>query len=310
VRPLPEDPRPGSLGRLGSPTDTQATPEPALVLFGGAPYPEAALDRLRRAANGGDAVILALEPVATFTTLLLGQGTSSAETFSVDSRARANNTTLTNWILRAELLFLTDGWTNSRFVFWSGTFTEAEVRFQIAQGRAAAGGAGSGAAAWGTHVFGEGNGPVSSAAVLANPLDTRHAVFEALPGPHPLAMGRVIVADVSASREGLLMTLMARTERAGIGVDAGTGFAIGADSIGTAFGTGHAWIYDPMPGSFPVLIPSGQALDWNRNRRAVRVWKLSNGDRYDFRTRQPLDRPSGYYAWIEAGTFRIEADDE
>lgn len=290
--------------------DTPASAVPMLVLFGGAPYPEAAMDRLRRGASGGDALVLGTTTDTAVAPLLLGEGTSSAETFRIDARSLAGNTTFTNWILRAEVLFLNDGPAADRFRYWSGTFTESETRLQMGMGRAAAGGAGSGADAWGAFVFGEVEGPVTSAQALADPLAARQSVFASVAGPHPLAMGRVITADVSASREGRLMVLMARSRRAGIGVDAGTAFAIGSDSVGTAYGTGHAWIYDPASDAFPVVMQDGMPLDWNRNRRSVRVWKLANGDRYDFRTGLPLDRPSGYHAWVENGIFRLEADDE
>lgn len=310
VKPLPEDPRPGSLGRLGLETDTPAAPVPLLALFGGAPLPEDALDRLRRAAGGGDALILGTTSDASLSARLLGEGTASAETFRIDARSLANNTTFTNWILRAELLFLNEGPAADRFRFWLGTFTESETRFQVAQGRAAAGGAGSGAEVWGTDVFGEAEGAVGSAQALADPLAARHAVLPSPVGPHPLAMGRVVGVDVADGGEGRLVVRMARTRRAGIGIDAGAAFVIGPDSIGTAYGSAQVWLYDPLPGAFPLVMSVGMPLDWNRNRRTIRVWKLSAGDRYDFRSRQPLDRPSGYYAWVENGTFHIEADGE
>ena len=109
------------------------------------------------------------------------------------------------------------------------------------------------------------------------------------------------------------MTFMAKAgydQYSGIGIDEQTALVINEYGIATVFGVGFVWFYLPQEGFAPEILQNGRPLTWDHDRRAVRVWKISNGERFDLNTDRPLDRPAGYYAFVQEGSFFIEADDE
>jgi hypothetical protein len=77
------------------------------------------------------------------------------------------------------------------------------------------------------------------------------------------------------------------------------------------YGSGFVWIYLPDAAlGGPEALADGNALTWNRGGKAVRVWKVGNGERFDMNTFLPLDRQAGYFASVVDGVFTITADDE
>jgi len=314
--PDPAVARPSSLGRSGSLTDTLTVPTPLIFLGGGGTDNDDGMRRLVTAANGGNITILRTSGGNAYNEYLFNLApAASVETFLLSDARRADNVQTNTWVARSEVVFIAGGDQWQYTLAWNNTLLDETMRTLIRDRNIAIGGTSAGAMVLGGRFFDASRGSVTSEEVLANPMMDAISLRGGLFGSHPLLANRIIDTHFTQrGREGRLVTFLARTRRdqpdiSGIGIDERTAFVIDPEGIGTAYGPGQVYVY--LPGnSGPEIMQAGQSLTWFRGREALRVWKLSNGERFDLNRNLPLDRPSGYFAFVENGRFTIEADGE
>ncbi len=276
------------------------------------------MTRFLQAANGGDVSVIRASGSTGYNDYMMELADiHSAESFLITSRDAASNTTTNQLISFSEALFVAGGDQWNYAMHWSETPLDATIRGLKDVKRIPFGGTSAGAMIWGGRFFDARNGTISSAEALANPFDEKLSLSPGLFGSAPILRNFIIDTHFSErDREGRLMSFMARGRTinyspGGIAIDEKTAFVIDEDGIGTAYGLGFVWIYLPDEAlGGPETLAAATPLTWNRGGRAVRVWKLSSGDRFDLNSLQTLDRPSGYYAFVVNGQFTITADNE
>lgn len=276
------------------------------------------MTRFLEAANGGDVSVIRASGSTGYNEYMMELADiHSAESFLITNRDAASNSTMNQLLSQSEALFVAGGDQWNYATHWSDTALDATIRTLKDVKRIPFGGTSAGAMIWGGRFFDARNGSITSAEALANPFDQKLSLSPGLFGSAPILQNFIIDTHFSErNREGRLMAFMARGRTAnytpgGIAIDEKTAFVIDKGGIGTAYGLGFVWIYlpDETLGG-PETLAASTPLTWNRGGRAVRVWKLSSGDRFDLNSLQTLDRPSGYFAYVVNGVFTITADDE
>ena len=306
-----------SIGRVGSLVDTTTSAVPLLFLGGGSTDVDAAMTRFTQAAYGGNISIVRASGGSGYNQYLLDLAdAASVETFLFNTREKSDNPDDMAILSRSEALFVAGGDQWSYTLNWSNTRLSATVANLFNEKRIPIGGTSAGAMIWGGRYFDASGRSVTSAEALTEPLASDITLRPALFGTWPILADRIIDTHFSErNREGRLMTFLARARESnyhpkGIGIDERTALIIDDEGIGTVYGGGFVWIYLPYwDKGGPETLETDQPLNWNHDRSAVLVWKLANGDRFDFNTDQPLDRPSSYYAFVQNGAFFIEAVD-
>ncbi len=274
--------------------------------------------RFLDAASGGDVAVIRASGSNGYNDYMTGLSRiHSAETFLLASRDAASNPTTNHLLSQSEALFVAGGDQWNYVTHWSGTPLDATLRTLKDIKRVPFGGTSAGAMIWGGRMFDASNGSVTSAEALANPFNPKVSLRTGLFGSSAHLQPYLIDTHFSErDREGRLMVFLARSYSAeaplnGIGIDEKTALVIDADGIGTVHGLGFVWFYLPDAGlGGPETLTDGIPLTWSRSGKALRVWKVGNGERFDLKVYGPLDRPAGYYASVSDGVFRITADDE
>ena len=306
-----------SIGRSGSPSDTTTHPTPLIFLGGGSTDVDEAMARFVRAADQGNVSVIRASGSTGYNDYLLQLAdAASVETFLINSREKSDLPGDNETLSRSEALFVAGGDQWNYTLFWSDTRLSVTVARLFRENRVPIGGTSAGAMIWGGRYFDASGRSVTSAQALAEPLASDITLRPALFGTPDVLLDRVVDTHFSErNREGRLMTFLARARSQdylpkGIGIDERTALIIDEDGIGTVYGGGFVWMYLPYwDQGAPETMQPDQPLTWDRNGRAVLVWKLAPGDRYDFRTDRPLDRPSSYHAYVRNGVFFIEAVD-
>lgn len=315
-----ESDRPGSIGRVGTADDvTSIRNVPLIFLGGGSTDQDDGMRRFVSAAGGGNLTVIRASGSTGYNDYLFGlSDAASVETFLLDRRELAEHPQTNALIGQSEALFVAGGdqWSYTRF--WNGTHLSATLDTLIHRRRIPFGGTSAGAMIWGGRYFDASAGSVVSAEALANPFHPLVTLRPALFRTPAILEDRIIDTHFSErGRQGRLMVFLARSLRdggmfRGIAIDERTALVIDAAGIGTVYGAGFVWMYLPF-GDAGGITPESMVADtpftWYRNGRAVLVWKLGNGDRFDLHRNRPLDRPSSYFATVRQGVFAIEAID-
>lgn len=278
---------------------------------------DVAMTRFVQAADGGNISVIRASGGTGYNQYMLDlANAASVETFLFDSREKSENPGDNETLSQSEALFVAGGDQWNYTLFWSNTRLDATVRRLRTDKNIPLGGTSAGAMIWGGRYFDASGRSVTSAQALAEPLASDITLRPALFGTASVLEDRIIDTHFSErNREGRLMTFLARSREAnyhpkGIGIDERTALIIDDEGIGTVYGAGFVWMYLPYwDKGGPETMIADQQLHWFRDRAAVLVWKLAPGDRFDFATDQPLDRPSSYFAFVQNGQFFIEAVD-
>jgi cyanophycinase len=310
-----EQNRPGSIGLVGNPEDISTDHENLIVLGGGGLDQDDAMRRMVEAARGGNISVLRATGSSAYNPYFFGlTSVGSVETFRIDSQIRASNERTNTLIRNSEVIFVAGGDQYDYARFWTNSTMESTIREMVETKKITFGGTSAGAMIWGGSYYDAIFGTLTGQDAMLNPLDPRISLRPGLFGSHPFLRDRIIDTHFrQRNREGRLMTFIAKAgyqQYSGIGIDEETALIIDENGIATAYGVGFVWMYLPQNGFPPEILQNGRPLTWDHQRRAVRVWKLGNSERFDMNTNRPLDRPAGYYAFVQEGTFTIEADDE
>jgi cyanophycinase len=312
--------RPGSIGRVGTAVNiTNAQTTPLIFLGGGSTDQDDAMRRFASAAGGGNISVIRASGSTGYNQYLLDLADAvSVETFMLDRRELADNPRTNELLLESDALFVAGGdqWNYTRF--WNNTRLSATLDSLIHGRNIPFGGTSAGAMIWGGRFFDASEGSVTSSEALANPFDRKVTLRPSLFRTPEVLHDRIVDTHFTErDRQGRLMVFMARSRTddylpGGIAIDERTAFVIDEDGIGTAYGSGFVWVYLPYGNenkNTPEVMSDGTPFTWYRDARAVLVWKLANGQRFDLNQNRPLDRPSSYFAYVQEGVFSIEAVD-
>jgi len=318
-RPVEPD-RPGAIGRVGTADDVTSTRSvPLIFLGGGSTDQDDGMRRFVAAGGGGNVTVIRASGSTGYNEYLFGlSDAASVETFLLDRRELAEHPRTNALIAQSEALFVAGGdqWSYTRF--WNGSRLSTTLDTLIHRRRIPFGGTSAGAMIWGGRYFDASAGSVLSADALANPFHPLVTLRTSLFRTPAILEDRIIDTHFSErGRQGRLMVFLARSLGEGrvfhgMAIDERTALVIDEAGIGTVYGAGFVWMYLPYGdagGITPETMAADTPLTWYRNGRAVLVWKLGNGDRFDLNRNRPLDRPSSYFASVRQGVFAIEAVD-
>ena len=307
--------RPSSIGFAGNPEDISTDHKSLIVLGGGGQDQDDAMRRMVEAASGGNITVLRSTGTAAYNQYLFSLApVGSVETFLIDSQEKSANVRTNTLIRNSEVVFIAGGNQYDYARFWTNSTMELTVQDLIQNKKITVGGTSAGAMVLGGAYYDAVFGTLTSLDAMMNPLDPRVSLRPGLFGTPQILRDRIIDTHFrERSREGRLMAFIAKAgyeNYSGIGIDEQTAVVIDENGIATTFGIGFAWYYLPQDGFSPENLQNGRPLTWDHDRRAVRVWKIGNGERFDLNSNRPLDRPAGYYAFVQEGSFSIEADNE
>ncbi|MEU8080972.1 hypothetical protein AB0B31_36655 [Catellatospora citrea] len=218
-------------------------------------------------------------------------GVNSCTTLTLTAANDGNNSQANADIRNAEFVYFAGG-DQCRYANWKGTALQASVQSVIAKG----GGVGGGSA--GHHVnsdvvYDACSGSVLSAEALADPYDSyisfTTGMFEWPNYANTINDSHFVTRD----RMGRLMAFVARSIKDGL-VSGGSAWGVGVeegaslfiDAAGKATLTGPS-AYVVLGDHQPERATAGQPLSFSN----FKIWKLANGQTYDF-----ANRPTcGYY---------------
>lgn len=289
--------------RQGSATDVArgAWSGPAYTMNGSGGVVSASMTRAIDAIRGGSgtidvAVVAGSAPSSGSKTpecdTIVGlAGVNSCTTLTLTAAGDGNNSQVNTDIRNAEFVYFAGG-DQCRYANWKGTSLQASVQSVIAKG----GGVGGGSA--GHHinsdvVYDACTGSVLSSEALADPYDS-YISFTTGMFRWPNYANTINDSHfVARDRMGRLMAFVARSIKDGL-VSGGSAWGVGVEEGASLFidAAGKATLSGPsayvvLGDHQPERASAGQSLSFSN----FKIWKLANGQTYDF-----ANRPTcGYY---------------
>jgi cyanophycinase len=280
-----------SLGLVGDAADVSTTTVGGTVLVGGGTDVDEIFQWMIKKAGGGDFVVIRASGTDAYNSYIYDLGPiNSVETLLINSRALANDPEVESTILNAEAVFIAGGDQANYVNFWKDTKVHYALNYLRNVKQVPVGGTSAGCAILGGTYFSALQGTITSAEALNNPY------LSLLTLGYNDFLDQPYLSDVvtdshfnNRDRHGRLTTFLARMSHdkgilaRGIGLDESAGVCIEPDGIGKIYGTGTAYFLTQNGiSSTPETCLSGSRLDWYRNQKAVRVYKIqgtSDGSR-------------------------------
>lgn len=219
----------------------------------------------------------------------------SAAELSIDSREAANNSDAIEYLLQADALFIAGGDQNEYQEYWEGTKTEEAINYLINEKKVPIAGTSAGMAILGDYYYAPDYQGILSSEILNDPfhynIQTIHrSDFIKIPflkntitDTH---LDRISPSSPE-TRYGRLLGLLAkviyednnRLNARAIGLEEGAFVAIDDEGIAKVFGNGtnigqDAYFLQPN-GAVPEQMEPGWPLIWNRDGKAVKVYRIS-----------------------------------
>ncbi|CAF3410232.1 unnamed protein product [Rotaria sp. Silwood1] len=272
-----------SLGLVGDAADVNTTTVGGTVLIGGSEDVDEAFQWMIKKAGGGDFVVLRAAGTDAYNSYIYELGSvNSVETLLIDSRTLANDLQVEKTILNAEAIFIAGGDQANYVNFWKDTKVHYALDYLRNVKQIPVGGTSAGCAILGGTYFGALQGTVTSSEALNNPYISLVTLG------HKDFLNQPYLSDVvtdshfdNRDRHGRLMTFLARMSHdhgilaRGIGVDESTAVCIEPNGIGKVYGYGSAYFLTQNGiDNTPERCQDGFPLDWYRNQKAVRVYKI------------------------------------
>ncbi|WP_089155909.1 hypothetical protein [Micromonospora sp. NBS 11-29] len=285
--------------RQGSATDAARSSwsGPAYTMNGSGGIVTATMTKAVNAIRGGtgaiDVVVVAASGTGTPECDVISPltGVNSCTTLTLTTTADGNDSQVNTDVRNAEFVYFAGG-DQCRYVAWKGTALEASVESVVAKG----GGVGGGSA--GHHVnsdvvYDACTASTTSATALGNPYD-RSLTFTTGMFRWPNYAGTINDSHfVTRDRMGRTIAFVARAVKDGL-VTGGKAWGVGVEEGASLFidRAGRATLSGPsayvvLGDHQPEVAASGQPLTYTN----VKIWKLADGQSYDF-----ANRPTcGYY---------------
>jgi len=260
--------------------------------MGGATEHDEAMRWFLERANGGDVLVIRASGSNGYNDYLytdLGITVNSVETIVFNSSAASSDPYVLNQISRAEAIWIAGGDQWNYVSYWRNTQVEELLNNHMLVKQAPIGGTSAGMAILGQSYFSAQNGTVTSATALANPFNANVTI-----GSDDFLSSPFLSNCISDThyddpdRRGRHMVFLARLSQNigslsyGIACDEYTAVCIDENGLASAYGyapdfdDNAYFIQVDCEGEFlPEICMASQALDWNRNQAAVKVYHIS-----------------------------------
>jgi cyanophycinase len=268
----------------GSAADVTTPSIGGLLLMGGSTDVDAAINWFLQRAAGGDVVVIRSSGADGYNTYMYNMvSVNSVETIIIDSRAKADLTTVADKIRNAEALFIAGGDQWNYVNFWKNTAVENAINYLINTKGVTVGGTSAGLAILGSAYYSAQTGSVTSDQALTNPYHRYVTLGAGDFIAAPFLSNTITDSHYSQrTRQGRHIAFMARlmkdfgysTTVKGIGVDEQTAVCIDAAGIGKVYGSNNAYFLRNT-GLGAETCVSGTALTWNRSAQAVSAYRIS-----------------------------------
>jgi cyanophycinase len=282
---------PASLGLIGDPVDVNTATVGGTVIVGGGRDVDEIFQWMINKAGGGDFVVIRASGTDAYNNYIYDLGPiNSVETLLINSRALANDPDVERTLLNAEAVFIAGGDQANYVNFWKDTKVHYALNYLRNVKQVPIGGTSAGCAILGGIYFSALQGTITSPEALNNPYISLLTLGynDFLNQPY---LSNVVTDSHfdNRDRHGRLVTFLARMSHdkgilaRGIGLDESAAVCIEPDGIGKIYGTGNAYFLTQNTNDgTPETCLSGSRLDWYRNQKAVRVYKIqgtSDGSR-------------------------------
>ncbi len=306
-----------SLGLVGNPGDATPATTPGTVLMGGSVEVDEAMEWMIEKSGGGDFVVIRVTGGDAYNDYVYSDlgGVDSVETLRIDSVALANDPLVEETLREAEALFIAGGDQYDYVSLWKNTRVHDALTYLREVKGAPVGGTSAGCAIQGEYYFDAANGTIRSDDALADPYDERISIGASDFLDDPYLAGTITDTHYDdPDRRGRHIAFMARMTTdwgitaQGIGIDERTAVCIEPDGQARVFGHGSAFFMH-QNGDGPERIVPGRSLDWYRDRRAVRSYKVRGtrgGERYlDLNDWRTGFGGSWRYYYVDYGRLRM-----
>lgn len=267
----------------GDAADVTTTAAGGLLLMGGSTDVDAAIQWFLQRAGGGDVVVIRSSGADGYNQYMYNMvGVNSVETIMIDSRTKADLSTVAQKIRNAEALFIAGGDQWNYVNYWKNTATEDAINYLLNTKKVSVGGTSAGLAILGAAYYSAQTGSVTSAQALINPYHRYVTLGQADFLTHPFMLNTITDSHYSQrDRQGRHITFLARLMKdfsystvKGIGVDEQTAVCIDETGIGKVYGTNSAYFLK-NENLAPETCISATPLTWNRNAMAVVSYKIT-----------------------------------
>lgn len=283
--------------KTGFSNDVVTTTSTGIALLGGADAfttaETASFEFLVDRAGGGDFVVLRTSGADGYNNFIYSNigNVNSVTTLIVDSREKAESGEVADVLLKAEAVFLAGGDQSNYLNFWKGTQLNQILNQLLNEKKIPIGGTSAGLAVLGEFYYGAYTGSATSNEILVNPF---HANTDGLSGQdflHAPFLNNIITDSHynERNRQGRHFVFMARLTKKysdiqlkGIGVDEATSVLIDEVGVATVIGSGNAYFLQASENG-PELCEPRQALTWNREGKAVEVFKIPGSSGHEFK---------------------------
>lgn len=276
----------------GNPDDLLTAPQGGVCMMGGRTEHNNAMRWFLNRASGGDVLVLRTSGSDGYNNYMfydLGVTLNSVETIVFDQASAANDEYITQRIDQAEAIWLAGGDQWEYVSYWRNTPIAKRINTAIAERNIVIGGTSAGMAILGEAYFSAQYGTITDATALANPYDRNMTVsnqdFLLVP-----FLERVITDTHydHPTRVGRHLTFLARAYQdygqpyRGIACEEYTAVCIDEAGQARIFGgfpdfDDAAYFLAPncnLMDSSPETCTDDQALNWNHNGEAVRVYRI------------------------------------
>jgi cyanophycinase-like exopeptidase len=277
----------------GDTTNLVTAHTPGLVLAGGGTDNDNAMQWMLSAAAGGDVLIIRASGSDGYNNYFfsqLGVTLNSVETIRFNSAAASNDPYVIRRIREAEVLFMAGGDQYDYYQYWKDSPVEDAINYLIHDKKIMLGGTSAGMAILGKVYYAPLGSAVDSLEALNNPYHPDMTVLGRDDFvDHPWMTNTITDTHFDQrTRGGRTVTFMARMET-DWGIDAfaiacNEYTAVGIDSTGKARAFGEWPTYSDVvyfmqsncdqPVSAPENCNPGQALTWDKNGQAIKVYVL------------------------------------
>jgi|GEM_PF-619098 len=276
---------------VGNNTDITTTQQAGLLLAGGGTDNDDAMRWFLQKAQGGDVVVLRASGGDGYNTYLfseLGITVHSVETLLIPSRSAAENAYIAQQIRNAEALFITGGDQYQYYQYWKDSPVEEAINYLINTKKTVVGGTSAGMMILGKAYYAPQNSGVTTSEALLNPYHTNMTLLgknDFIDAPYM----RNTLCDThydQRTRAGRHVAFLARMETdweinaQGIACNEHTAVAVDEAGKARVFGSAtndYAYFMQTngvYPNSAPEKCEAGKSLDWQRNDKAVKVYKV------------------------------------
>lgn len=311
----------------GDAGNSNAQPEPGIVLMGGASEHDEAMKWFLQQANGGDVVVIRASGSDGYNDYLfsdLGVEVNSVETIRFDNSSASQNPYVIDQLLNAEAIWIAGGDQYDYVTFWQGTAVEDAINNLINNIGGPVGGTSAGMAILCGRYFSAQEGTITSAEALADPFSEEVTLgnndFLEVP-----FLDEVVTdthyndPDRRGRHVAFLSRLFGDTQGLAKGIACDEYTAITIDELGLATVWGDTpdyfeyiyFIQSNCETLGPEVLSSETPLTWNQNESALSVYKI-RGDNEGSNTFDLTDWTTGvggewlYWYTIDGELFEVD----